>query len=55
MLVENVNRLSRSTIVETRGLLVSSENVIVMVSPFENPSPTGTFGSAASTNSIDGP
>ena len=55
MLGENLKSASRSTFVETRGLLVSSENVIVMVSPSENPATTGTFGSAASTDLIDGP
>ncbi len=55
MLGKNVKSVSKSILVEILGLLVSSENVIVMVSPSENPATTGTFGSAASTNSIDGP
>ena len=54
----NSNRLSTSAFVETRGLLVSSENVTIMASPSVNPTSSPVVrpsGSAACSNVIVGP
>ena len=54
----NLNRLSTSAFVETRGLLVSSVNVIVMVSSSVNPLTSPIIvpsGSLAVMETISGP